>query len=237
MEEDSTGTLSPDLHQLEKSKFDVISKLIVVRHGESVANSGGVYQGQSHDTDLSELGLNQAKALAERLKDFGIRRIVTSPLKRTYQTAFEISKVLDCEIEVRNEIIETNHGVWEGKSKNWILENFGDLYNLWLSKPSEVVFPEGEAFLDTVSRVQMFLDNLDSMQDTVLVSHDNIVRIITALSKNESIDSIWDYKIEPAGINIYEGSKMGGKLKVRLLKLNDTKHLKNLRADINKHAL
>ena len=42
-------------------------RLIIVRHGESEWNRIGRYQGQ-YDAPLSEMGVRQADALAERLR-------------------------------------------------------------------------------------------------------------------------------------------------------------------------
>ena len=69
--------------------------LIIVRHGESVANSKEIDQGNKDewsDTPLTEKGLNQARAVAQRLKDEDIKIIFTSDLKRAKQTAEEINK-------------------------------------------------------------------------------------------------------------------------------------------------
>ncbi|RPI31749.1 MAG: histidine phosphatase family protein, partial [Chloroflexota bacterium] len=62
--------------------------LILLRHGESVGNANGVYQGQA-DFELSDLGRRQAQALAERWvaeeKTFDL--VISSPLLRARQTA------------------------------------------------------------------------------------------------------------------------------------------------------
>lgn len=67
-------------------------KLFIVRHGESKANAKGIHQGQKIDTSLSKKGLEQAKKIAERLKDENFEIIYSSDLKRAYETAKEISK-------------------------------------------------------------------------------------------------------------------------------------------------
>lgn len=237
MEEDVFEPRPPDLPSKEFGQDETVNKIIVVRHAESQANGGGIYQGQSHDTDLSELGVKQAKALAQRMKSFSTKRIISSPLRRTYQTALEISKIIESEIEVRSEIIETNHGEWEGKSKEWILANYQDLYELWLDQPSQAAFPDGEHFGDTVRRVEKFLNESKFDNDTVIVSHDNIVRVITALANKDDIDTIWSYNIEPAALNIFEVNQVGGVNQLRALKINDIEHLGSLRADLRKHAL
>jgi len=85
MEEDYIEGLDP-----ERTLSTRVKSIIVVRHAESVANTEGIYQGQTYDTDLSELGKKQTKALANRLNDLELRKIITSPLKRTYKTAGSI---------------------------------------------------------------------------------------------------------------------------------------------------
>src|SRR3989337_1632197 len=97
-----------------------IAKIIAVRHAESVANSQGIYQGQTYDTDLSELGKKQAEALAKKAKKVGINRIISSPLRRTYQTAIVVSRACNCPIEISELITETNQCEWEGKDRNKI---------------------------------------------------------------------------------------------------------------------
>ena len=56
-------------------------RLIIVRHGESEWNKIGRYQGQE-DAPLSELGRQQAEALARRLQREKLDAIYVSPLQR-----------------------------------------------------------------------------------------------------------------------------------------------------------
>src|SRR5919109_1408470 len=66
-------------------------RLIIVRHGESEWNRIGRYQGQL-DAPLSGLGLRQAEALADRLRQEPIEIIFTSPLQRAAKTAEAIAR-------------------------------------------------------------------------------------------------------------------------------------------------
>jgi broad specificity phosphatase PhoE len=70
-------------------------KLIIVRHGQSIANSKGITQGNKDewiDTSLTKKGLEQARKVAERLNEEDIDIIYSSDLKRAKQTAEEINK-------------------------------------------------------------------------------------------------------------------------------------------------
>jgi len=70
----------------------VPTDLLFVRHGESVANRRGVWQGSS-DGDLTPLGLRQAELVAARLVawESPISRLYSSPLRRAWQTAEAIA--------------------------------------------------------------------------------------------------------------------------------------------------
>ena len=63
-----------------------ICEIVVVRHGETVANKQGVLQGHL-DTPLNETGVIQAQAIAERLKNRSFDAIYSSDLQRAANTA------------------------------------------------------------------------------------------------------------------------------------------------------
>lgn len=62
------------------------TKVILVRHGQSLGNAKRVLLGHT-DLDLSELGYRQAEATAEALKDEKIDVVYSSDLKRAMSTA------------------------------------------------------------------------------------------------------------------------------------------------------
>lgn len=221
----------------EQRDWTTVPILIAVRHAESVANTKGIYQGQTHDTDLSKLGKLQAKAVARKLSNIGIGRLVTSPLKRCYQTAFEISRFIDRPINIDQRLIGTNHGEWEGKDKKWIKENYPDLYKQWKTKPSKVVFPQGEAFVNTVGRVMHFLERAALARKTVLISHDNVIRIILAFSRGLPLDKIWEFELEPAALTVFEITMINGRFGLKLLKENENDHLSDCKSDVGIQAL
>ena len=82
-------------------------KLILVRHGQSIANSKKISQGNQDkwiDTPLTNKGIEQAQAVAKRLKDEKIEIIYSSDLKRAKQTAKEINKFYNVEIRLDSRI-------------------------------------------------------------------------------------------------------------------------------------
>ena len=82
-----------------------MTRLILTRHGETLWNQEKRVQG-SQDSPLSALGLNQAQALAQRLKGEGIVHLYSSDLPRARNTAAEIGKEIGIsDIKVMNGLV------------------------------------------------------------------------------------------------------------------------------------
>jgi alpha-ribazole phosphatase len=88
-----------------------VSRLVVVRHGRTVANAAGLLCGHL-DVDLDELGRRQAAASAAEV----VRRwpdlttVVTSPLRRTRDSAAAFGRP----VEVDERFIELDYGEFDG---------------------------------------------------------------------------------------------------------------------------
>lgn len=211
-----------------------MAKIYLVRHGESVANTKGIYQGQTYNTPLSAVGEKQAEALAKYFENIDIDKILASPLIRTKETAQKVANRKHLKVFNTPEIIETNHGQWEGVEKRMIEKRWPNLYQLWLNKPGEVGFPEGETFRETEKRVLDWWNNLVNKNgNRLVVTHDNIIRIIVADVLGIDLNNIWKFQLHPAAVTTIEVES--GSL--RLLELDDKKHLGRLLTDLTVHAL
>lgn len=212
-----------------------MGKIFLVRHSESVANTKGIYQGQTFDTSLSKLGKVQASMLADYLKSIKFTKIYTSPLKRTIETAKKIAEFQNISIIKDNSIIETNHGLWEGLNKDVIKDKWPDIYNTWQSSPANAVFPNGESFDNTKTRVINWLENISTFRgNTLVITHDNIIRIIVSYVLKENLNSIWKHDIQAASVTIVRTKKDHS---YKILKIGQISHLDNLLADLSRHAL
>lgn len=70
----------------------------LIRHGESVGNASDKHQ--TAETPLSELGLQQAQRVANRLQGRAFQVLLASPYRRAQQTAEKISQAIDLPIEM-----------------------------------------------------------------------------------------------------------------------------------------
>jgi broad specificity phosphatase PhoE len=78
-----------------------MSRLYMVRHGRAAAGFG-----ESHDPGLDELGREQAAAVAQELATLGRWPILSSPLRRTRETAAPLAKLWRVEPAIEEAVAE-----------------------------------------------------------------------------------------------------------------------------------
>lgn len=90
-----------------------VRRLVLLRHGQTEWNAGSRMQGQL-DTDLTDLGRAQAEAAAEVLAKRNPVLIVSSDLRRAYDTAMALGQRTGVEVDVDTRLRETHLGDWQG---------------------------------------------------------------------------------------------------------------------------
>jgi probable phosphoglycerate mutase len=90
-----------------------VRRLVMLRHGQTDFNLGSRMQGQL-DTDLGELGRAQAVAAAGVLGKLQPLRIVSSDLRRAYDTAVKLGERTGLQVQVDQRLRETHLGDWQG---------------------------------------------------------------------------------------------------------------------------
>lgn len=90
-----------------------IRRLVMLRHGQTEFNAGNRMQGQL-DTELSDLGRDQAVAAAEVLAKRQPLLIVSSDLRRALDTAETLGERSGLPVEVDARLRETHLGDWQG---------------------------------------------------------------------------------------------------------------------------
>ncbi|HET9095999.1 MAG TPA: histidine phosphatase family protein [Candidatus Baltobacteraceae bacterium] len=152
------------------------ANIYIARHGETTWNAVGRYQGRL-ETPLSPLGQAQAQALAGALEPKNVERIISSPLSRCMQTAVPLSLKTGVPIEQEPLLLEIAHGTWEGRYRDEIAATEPGLYRTWKEHPEVVKFEGGESLADVLARWQKFVEQFDWRVDTLLLTHDIVVRI------------------------------------------------------------
>ena len=129
-----------------------VTRIILVRHGETPYNKAGRYQGWT-DVPLNETGIKQAEALAEYLKDVPIDVFISSPLKRAYLTTQKVAELQGKEIAYTDpRLREINYGDWAKQYTADLEKKYPQQYALWMRKPWLVIHPNGESVQEMAER-------------------------------------------------------------------------------------
>jgi probable phosphoglycerate mutase len=138
-----------------------MAQIILIRHGQTDWNVVGRYQGQA-DPPLNELGLEQAHLLAEELESIPLDRLISSPLKRAFQTAQVISDHLHIPLQTDPRLMEIHQGDWQTRLRSEIESLYPKLFRSWEAEPWQVTPPGGESLRQVQKRVYRAINDIQS---------------------------------------------------------------------------
>lgn len=155
-------------------------KLFLVRHGETDWNREGRFQGHT-DVELSDVGRQQARALAEKLRSREIGAIACSDLLRAKQTASILAEELNAPIAcVDGGLRERGYGCFEGLTRAECGAKFPEL---WAShaKGESVEVPGAERrelVMDRIVRsVKRCVETQSEGTSIAVISHGGVMRM------------------------------------------------------------
>lgn len=184
-----------------------MTRIILVRHGETTWNVEGRYQGQE-DTPLSERGLQQGQLLAVGLRNIPIDVCISSPLQRSFQTCQFCAELHKLPVMADDRLLEINHGSWEGVLAKDIAAQYPQEFAQWHSQPHLVQMPDGGESLEDVRRRARaaFDDYAATYPDkTVLVAaHDAVNKAIICDLLGLGMEHFWQIKQDNTCINVLE---------------------------------
>jgi 2,3-bisphosphoglycerate-dependent phosphoglycerate mutase len=127
-----------------------MGRLVLLRHGESVANANGLFTG-ALDVPLTLAGIRESLAGAELVAATGpdIEVIFSSPLRRARASATLAATALDIGVEGVEfdwRLIERSYGALTGQSKADVLHRYGkQLFRHWRRSVTGAPPPMSEA--------------------------------------------------------------------------------------------
>lgn len=167
--------------------------VIVIRHGESEANSQEIISDKTVDHPLTELGIAQAQETAKRLKNEKFDLIVSSSRQRAQITAQVINEFHHAKMIITDDLIERDYGIFSGmkksKARELMLEDsFG-----WMDIPKSETTSEIDRRVGHV--VAMF--SVKYPGSKILVStHEDIVRSFYRVLGKKSVAASMAFKID-----------------------------------------
>ena len=196
----------------------------LARHGQTVWNTLGQTQGHGN-SPLTELGKQQARDLAEALKEYPIDVIYCSDLGRAVETAEIIGDTLNLEIHPTESLREMGFGIWEGMPLREIEKIYPETFKMWRNEPEKVHIEGGETLQMIKERQDKLIEDLNKKyhnKHILLVSHSVTVRVMLLSFLDSHVRNIYRIKQDNTALNIVEYRKYGPVI----IKMNDTRHLK-----------
>ena len=203
------------------------TKLYLVRHGQSDGNAEGRFGGHG-PTPLSKLGVKQADATARMLAKEGVNAIFSSDLLRALQTAEPLSQLTGLPVNSTAAFRERNVGVLEGLTFDESKETFPKDYYALVNRNVHHVITEGESYRHLLRRSTTELWEIlrgHIGQRIAIYSHTGALCFLAlhlmGAIRRDTKHAPW-IVTSNCGVNRFE---IRGRNNVRVLALNDTRHL------------
>jgi broad specificity phosphatase PhoE len=194
-------------------------QLLLIRHALPLRSEPG----QGSDPDLSDEGIQQALRLPEALKRFPISRLVSSPQRRSIQTAQPVSDALGVAIEIDERLAEYDRDL-----EHYIpIEQIAAEYPQELARLASGHLPSSvdeDAFLARINDGIRDIADTGDHEDTVAVfSHGGVINgLLHSILRTEKILCV---NVDYAGITRLLSSRKG---ELYVASVNGTEHVWDL---------
>jgi len=172
-------------------------QLHLIRHGQTDWNEERRVQGQS-ESQLTELGIAQAKGLVEKLQHLQFEKIYCSSSLRTRQTA-QHAFGLDQngsgqQIEYLDSLREIHLGPWEGQLYADIEVSDPDSYIHFWQQPHLFDVTGAETFHQLQARILSAVKSMASrwqLHKIAIVSHGAIIKSLLCHLQQRPLSELW----------------------------------------------
>lgn len=187
---------------------DPPTTLVLVRHGVTDHTTKKLFSGglTGADPGLNDEGRAQVRATAEWLAPLAdsVDALITSPVRRTQESATILGEVLGKDARIETGIAEMDFGAWDGLSFAQIQEQYPDDLATWLGS-LEHAPPGGESFLTVADRVYEGRDRILAAhpgQTVVAVSHVTPIKTLVADALGAPLDALYKMELSPASVTV-----------------------------------
>jgi probable phosphomutase (TIGR03848 family) len=177
--------------------------ILFVRHG-TTATTGSVLPGRAPGLHLSDRGIEQATALAERLRELGRKptALYVSPLERARETAAPIAKALRLRPVIDKGLLECDFGLWTGKRLATLARRAE--WRAVQHAPSTFRFPDGESFSEMQLRMWETVTKIVKRhrnRTVIVVSHADPIKAAVTYAQGVPLDLFQRTVISPCSLS------------------------------------
>jgi probable phosphoglycerate mutase len=181
----------------------VFTRLTAVRHGETAWNVDTRLQGQL-DVPLNSRGREQARLLAQALKDEPPQAIYSSDLQRARDTAQAVGAVVGLAVQEDAGLRERHFGIWQGQTYAEVEAGWPELAERWRRR--EPAFgPEGgetlQGFFERSVAAVSAIVQRHAGESVLIVSHGGVLDCLYRAATHLALDAPRTWQLPNTGIN------------------------------------
>jgi probable phosphoglycerate mutase len=181
---------------------------VLVRHGVTAHTVDKRFSGGLAGTNpgLAEEGRAQVRATADWLSPLAeeIDLVISSPVRRTRESAEILAERLDKEVRLEDGLAEMEFGTWEGMTFAEIRERHPDELDAWLGSLDHPP-GGGESFRTVEKRVLASRDRLleaHAGRTVLAVSHVTPIKVLVAHALGAPLDAVYRMELAPASVTV-----------------------------------
>ncbi|MBC8374660.1 MAG: histidine phosphatase family protein [FCB group bacterium] len=189
-----------------------MSKIYLIRHGQTEWNSVGRIQGFA-DTPINDMGRTQIELLSSYLSqipNFHFR-LISSDAKRCKESTEVLSGVFGTPFIAMEELREVNFGVWNGRKISELKKDVR-LKKVWNNLSPNHVWEGGESFTEAHSRANNCIEEClqeSNVNNLVVVTHGIIIQLLMSYWIRGSLAYSKDFVVENGSVTIVDRSEDG----------------------------
>jgi len=182
--------------------------LILVRHGETDHTRERKFSGLGgDDPGLNDDGRAQVRATAAWLAPLAeqVDVVLSSPLRRTRETAEIIASRLGKPVEVEDGIAEAAFGTWDGMTFADVRALDEAAFDTWLRTFDLPAGGTGESLVEVEKRVRETLDKLlvgHPSRTVLAASHVTPIKLLVKLALDMPLESLFKTELAPASVTV-----------------------------------
>lgn len=208
----------------------MVTRVIVVRHGQTYGNLEGRFCGHS-ETELTPLGVRQAMALGARLRGSEIDAAYSSDLSRAAKTAAHVLEHRPgLQAAPDPGLREMHYGDWEGLPGRELHEKHPEQLRDFFQGRLQSA-PGGETLQQLRERTSAAVRRAIEAHrggSVLIVSHGNAIMAMLAEFLRLPIEATWSFACDNTSITRMQFSESG---RFTLLSYNDATHIEGLKDD------
>lgn len=186
-----------------------VATVVLIRHARSSANATNVLAGRTPGVGLEETGRQQARDLAERLRDIPLVAVVSSPLDRCLATAAPLlADRPGLTLALDDGLAECDYGDWTGQDLKALSKT--PLWKVVQAHPSGVTFPGGETMRAMQHRAVNAVRAHDATVEAAhgphavwaAISHADVIKSVVADALGVHLDEFQRIVVDPGSVSV-----------------------------------